>query len=72
MIQMEIKEEVEMEDYQKRVVEEKDKLDAKIQKLTIFIDNKQPVSKSQAQMMIRQLVLMELYSQTLADRISLF
>ena len=60
-----------MEDYQKRVIEEKAELDEKISKLTNFL-NGQALANSQAKLMNRQLVLMELYSQVLADRIVTF
>jgi hypothetical protein len=61
-----------MEAYQKRVVAEKEDLDVKIKKLSEFLDGETRPFLTTGKMMERQLVLMELYSQTLADRIALF
>jgi len=63
-----------MEPHQQRVVREKDELDAKIASLIAFIvsDNFNGICESERKRMRRQEVLMELYSEVLAERIAAF
>lgn len=63
-----------MEDYQKRVVEEKDELAIKLEKLSAFVSShlfvSLPVEEKRAQ--LTQKMYMEGYLDTLIDRISRF
>ena len=64
-----------MVDWQKRVVAEKNQLDEKIAKLLVFINTNNEfvkLSKVEQNCMRRQEMLMELYSEVLAERISKF
>lgn len=64
-----------MEDYQKRVVQEKQELDEKISKLGVFIYGNQEfhkLSNSQKDLLIDQLKIMEKYSNILRIRIETF
>lgn len=63
-----------MEDYQQRVVKEKEDLDGKIQRLIEFIgsDNFNNLIPSECKRLRRQEMIMELYSEVLAERIGLF
>lgn len=60
-----------MEDYQKRVIEEREDLDIKVQKLGLFLyQNK--VSEKETNLLEKQLAIMEEYSDILRERIYLF
>jgi hypothetical protein len=60
-----------MEDYQKRIVEEKTALDIKIDKLDYFLKNN-AVPEAEAKRMYSQLGHMCRYSEVLTDRIDNF
>jgi hypothetical protein len=60
-----------MEDYQERVIKEKEDLDIKIHKLGLFLyQNK--ISEKETNLLEKQLVIMEEYSDILDERIFLF
>lgn len=60
-----------MEDYQKRVIKEREELDIKVQKLGLFLyQNK--VSEQETNLLEKQLAIMEKYSDILRERIYLF
>ena len=64
-----------MEPYQQRVVREKEELDAKIENLVAFIASDRffdTVTDEEQKRLRRQEVLMELYSEVLAERIAAF
>ena len=63
-----------MEEYQKRVVAEKEELDKKISKLTAFISSKRitTVRITEQQRLREQREIMEKYSSILAERIMCF
>jgi hypothetical protein len=62
-----------METYQERVIEEKNELDGKIEKLRNFIASDPfGVGLVQKKWMRRQELIMELYSDVLAERIAAF
>jgi len=63
-----------MEPYQQRVIREKGELDAKIENLIDFIASNQfnSLGDDERKRMRRQEVLMELYSEVLAERIAAF
>lgn len=60
-----------MEAYQQRVVEEKRELDSKRDKLTEFLKspNRTKVSQDEQDRLTRQLAVMDVYSNILAERI---
>ena len=64
-----------MEDYQKRVIEEKNDIDKKLYNLGIFLDSKfcaENVADPELKRLKRQKKIMELYSDVLAERIDAF
>ncbi|MCK9157164.1 MAG: hypothetical protein M0P12_13960 [Paludibacteraceae bacterium] len=64
-----------MEVYQQRVIEEKKELDAKIEKLSTFVDSKafpETVEASERSRLLHQLTVMREYSSILSDRIANF
>jgi len=63
-----------MEDYQKRVIEEKQELDRKIGKLTSFLDSipGKSLNGDESERMKRQLTLMGNYSDVLGERMESF
>lgn len=64
-----------MEEYQKRVTEEKNELDEKIEKLRDFITSdlfENKLGLNERKRMCRQEFIMELYSDVLAGRIAAF
>lgn len=61
-----------MEDYQKRVVEEKKELDVKIDKLSDFLNRTAGLPQAEVARMDRQVIYMGLYSEVLAERIENF
>ena len=64
-----------MRDYQKRVIAEKYELDKKLEKLTLFTNDEvvfSNVEEKEQGRLLRQKVLMELYSEVLAARIAAF
>jgi len=64
-----------MEAYQERVIEEKNQLDEKIGKLMDFIEGRdfsRKITLAEQKRMRRQEMIMELYSEVLADRIKHF
>lgn len=69
---MELLKEADMEDWQKRVIDEKKELDARIGRLEAMLDTprlRTAVSLRQFDLMRRQLAYMQAYSSTLAQRI---
>ena len=58
--------------YQVRVIEEKAELDAKIQKLTTFLESKPMLEDRAAELLSAQLGAMNEYSTILESRIELF
>ncbi len=64
-----------MEEYQERVLKEKEDLDGKIDRLTSFIHSSntfRDVGLQEQRLLRKQLRIMEFYSEVLADRISAF
>ena len=63
-----------MKDYQERVIIEKDELDTKTKALLVFIDSESfgRLGEQERKRMRTQEILMELYSNVLADRIAAF
>jgi hypothetical protein len=63
-----------MEDFQKRVVEEKDELDAKRVKLSAFINSEvfETIPLEEANRLEQQADAMEAYSEILLERIKAF
>lgn len=63
-----------MKDYQKRMVEEKQELDVKRLKLHQFIatDEFLAIDETDRELLFKQAVLMDLYSETLEKRIDRF
>ncbi len=63
-----------MEDYQKRVVVEKEELDKKREKLKIFMKTRRfsELIGRERFLLVKQTRLMEEYSQVLADRVATF
>lgn len=63
-----------MKDFQQRVVEEKKELDSKLSNLKTFMSSKdyESLPLKHKQLLIRQRVLMDEYSDILKNRIELF
>ena len=63
-----------MEDYQQRVVDEKDELDQKLDRLSVFMkgDTFKGLPSEEQSRMDRQLKAMSAYSEILAERIAAF
>ena len=63
-----------MRDYKERVIAEKKELDAKLQRLSVFLDGDSLKTLPQAEQerMQRQLVIMKDYSMVLEERIAAF
>uniref|UniRef100_A0A6M3KZ55 Uncharacterized protein n=1 Tax=viral metagenome TaxID=1070528 RepID=A0A6M3KZ55_9ZZZZ len=64
-----------MEDYQKRVIEEKKELDSKIERLRAFMASdyfNNGIPSDEQKRMRRQELIMELYSEVLSDRMEHF
>lgn len=63
-----------MEEFEKRVIKEKEELDEKIKKLTDFLDTKifENLDEDNSLLLEYQFVTMKEYSKILEDRISYF
>lgn len=61
-----------MEDWQQRVVEERDQLGEKIDKLKIFLDNNNKIDEFDFEILDLQLSIMQSYAAILNSRISRF
>lgn len=63
-----------MEAYQERVIEEKQELDKKIEKLVLFINSDKflSLSREDAALLLDQQIAMTTYSQILKERIARF
>ena len=63
-----------MEAYQVRVVEEKQDLDSKLEKLNLFVTSTKfdDVPLPEQERLKKQLLIMKEYSQVLSDRIAVF